>query len=150
MPDEPSQASLDQSLDDSTAKTKQAIHQDPALAQSLAATPQMQDVVVDVEKDLLHEIVTRLDESRLTPEEAQSLAQKFLALLPIQDQQDLLAKLQTLTQATRGATQSVYLKYAAPYEEYDRHKKIKMMTEHLQKGNIEHAITVAQGGTPNV
>jgi CCR4-NOT transcriptional regulation complex NOT5 subunit len=139
---------ISEELDQAAEATKQKLQQDPALAQSLGSTPDMQEAVIDIEKELLVEIMSNLDNNHISPEEAEKLAKEFLSYLPIQDQKDLLEKLARLSQKNKEA-QGIYLKYAQPVEEDERQKKLTLMSEHLQQGNIEHALTVAKGGTPN-
>ena len=139
---------IEQELDSAAAATKQQVHQDPTLSESLGATQELQDEVVDIERDLLDQIINRLDEDKMSPEEAQKLSQEFLSFLPIQDQKDLLAKLLQLSK-DNSATGSIYLKYAKPYEENDRLRKLELMSQHLSQGNIEQALAVAKGGTQN-
>lgn len=140
---------IEQELDTAAEATKQQLHQDPATSQTLAATPQLQDEVVDIEKDLLEQIIQRLDENKMSPEEAQKLAKEFLSLLPISDQQDLLKKLLQLSN-DNNATKGIYLKYAKPYEESETQRKLELMSQHLHAGNIEQALSVAKGGGQNV
>ena len=159
MPDQPSQPAqttptqdtpqdqtLEQDLDQVAENTKQQMRQDVAAAQSLATTPDMQDVVIDVEKELLDEIMKRLDDNQMSPEQAQNLAKEFLSYLPIQDQKDLLDKLYKMSQENKEF-QGIYLKYAQPYRENERHEKLKLMSEHIKNGKIEEALAVAKGGT---
>lgn len=108
--------------------------------------PTIQDIVTDVEKELLQAIVANLKENRLTEDQAKQLAQEFLALLPMQDKKDLLTKLYAFSQKHIEA-KGVYLKYAKPYEEEERQRKLALMSQHIQNGQIEHAINVARGGT---
>ncbi len=108
----------------------------------------LQQTVTDVEKELLNEIIIRLKENRMTPQDAQKLAKDFLALLPFHDQKDLLEKLKQLSQNNLMLS-GIYLHYAAPQEEADRQKKLELMSKHIQEGNIEHAIAVAKGELPH-
>ena len=139
---------LEKELNDAAEATKQSLHQDPQAAAELADSPTMQDAVVDVERDLLDEILKRLEQNEMSPEDAQKHAKEFLSFLPVHDQKDLLKKLYQLSQDA-SETQGIYLKYAQPYEEFDRHKKLKLMSEHLQNGKIEEALAVAKGETKN-
>ncbi len=141
-------ADLDQELDQAAAATKQKLQQDPALSQSLGGTSELQQEVVDIERDLLDEIVRRLDQNKMSSEDAQKLAQEFLAFLPIQDQRDLLNKLLQLSR-DNGATQGIYLKYAKPFEEEERQRKLTLMSQHIHKGQIEEALAVAKGEIKN-
>src|SRR5438132_222485 len=84
---------ISQELDQAATVTKQQIDEDPSLAQSLATTPEMQDTVIDIEKDLLAAIMKNLDTNQISPNDAEQLAKDFLSYLPIQDQKDLLEKL---------------------------------------------------------
>lgn len=104
----------------------------------------MQDIIDDVEKELLQSIINNIKENHMTEEEARELAQEFLSLLPIEDKQDLLAKLLKLSKE-HVEVKSVYLKYAKPYEEEDRQRKLTLMSQHIKDGNIEHALNVAKG-----
>ncbi len=139
---------LEEKLTLATQKTKDKIHQDPAKAQTLAATPALQDEVVDIEKKLLNEIVTRLKQNKMTPEEAQKLTKEFLSLLPIQDQKDLLTKLTRLSK-DNNAISGIYLHYAKPYEENETKRKLELMSQHLHLGKIEEALAVAKGEPQN-
>ncbi len=145
---QPPEENLSEELDKAAEATKQKMQQDPALAQSLGTTPDMQEAVIDIEKELLSEIMSNLDNNQISPEEAEKLAKEFLSYLPIQDQKDLLEKLSKLGRRNKEA-QGIYLKYAQPVEEDERQKKLALMSEHLQQGNIDHALTIAKGGTPN-
>ena len=137
---------FEKDLDQSAQITKQQMHQDPALAQSLGATSDMQDAVVDAKKELLDEVVKRLDKDQISPEEAQNLAKEFLSFLPIKNQEDLLEKLHKLSQ-DNSAAQGIYLKYAKPYEESETNRKLELMSQHLHQGKIEEALAIAKGGT---
>lgn len=110
---------------------------------------QMQNITKDVETDLLNIIINNLKQNSINRDEAKKLAREFLSLLPMQDKHDLLEKLHKLS-ADHTQTQELYLKYAKPYEEEERQKKLTLISEHLKNGQIEHALTIAKGGTPNV
>lgn len=108
------------------------------------ADQSMQTVTDDVEQELLNTIIANLDQATITVEEAQAVAKEFLALLPLQDQKDLLEKLYKLSQ-DHTETKGMYLKYAKPIEEEERQKKLALMSEHIKNGQIEHALAVAKG-----
>lgn len=105
----------------------------------------MQAIVTDVEKELLLSIIKNIKEQRLTEEQGRKLAKEFLSLLPMRDKEDLLSKLLSFSQKHVEAKQA-YIKVAKPHEEEERLKKLEMMSQHIQNGNIEHAITIAKGG----
>lgn len=107
-----------------------------------------QAIVDSVEKELVTEILDNVEQNRMTTEEAQTVAQEFLSLLPMQDKHDLLEKLRQFSKHhTEG--KSLYIKYGGPIEEAERQQKLTLMSQHIQNGQIEHAINVAKGGTPN-
>lgn len=106
----------------------------------------MQALITDVEKELLQTIITNLKSDSMNVEQGRQLAREFLSLLPMQDKKDLLEKLLTFSQKHAEA-KGMYLKVAKPFEEEERLKKLEQMSQHIQSGNIEHAITVAKGGT---
>src|SRR3989344_3545752 len=92
-----------------------------------AVTEDSLDVLIEkVEKDLLDIIVKELENSKLEPEKAQQLAKDFLALLPINHKVELLQKLHKLS-GTYPQAQSVFVKYAVPFEEEETHRKLASM-----------------------
>lgn len=137
-----------QSVNAAGEATKQQVQQNPEFSQKLGATPAMQNMVIDIEKELLAEITRNLDQEKMSPEQAEELAKEFLALLPIKDQEDLLEKLSKFSQQNTEA-QGIYLKFAKPLEEEERQKKLTLMSQHIKNGEIEHALAVAKGGLPN-
>jgi len=108
----------------------------------------MQTITTDVEKELLEVIIQNLKKHSLHVPEAKQLAREFLSLLPLQDKKDLLDKLYNFSQK-HGETKGVYLKYAKPMEEEERQKKLELISQHIQNGQIENALRVAKGGTTN-
>ncbi|HWY78950.1 MAG TPA: hypothetical protein VNW29_01190 [Candidatus Sulfotelmatobacter sp.] len=108
----------------------------------------MQTVTIDVEQELLKTIIQNLEQNNLDIDQAKKLAQNFLSLLPLQDQKDLLEKLYKLSKE-HNQTNGLYLKYAKPYEENERQKKLTLMSEHIKNGQIEHALAIAKGDAPN-
>lgn len=103
----------------------------------------VQTLVTDVERDLLLEITTHLKQNKLSGEQAQELARSFLAVLPVQDKEELLTKLKKLGEEFPEA-QSVFLKYAKEDELHARDQKLSQMALHIKSGNIEQALKVAK------
>lgn len=108
----------------------------------------MQTITTGIERDLLEVIIQNLEQHSIHIPQARELAREFLALLPLQDKKDLLEKLYKLSQK-HIETKGVYLKYAKPYEDEERQKKLELMSHHIKNGQIEHALTIAKGGIPN-
>lgn len=115
---------------------------DPNLPNQTVTPEELQKI----ETELLEHILTNVESEKMTFENAQSLSREFLAALPILDKKDLVQKLNVLAKKYPEA-QPAYLEVAAPYEEQERQRKLTEMAQHIQSGNIEHAITVAKGGT---
>lgn len=105
----------------------------------------IQTITTDIEKELVDEIVENLDQASITAEEAQQLAQDFLAILPMNDKKDLLKKLYTLSEKHTEA-KKIYLEYAKPYEEEERQKRLTLISQHIKNGNIEDALATAKEG----
>lgn len=131
---------VDQTLD----ATKNQMHQNPAIGQNFAATPPLQDTVVDIEKTLIDEIFKRINQEKISLEQAQKLTEEFLALLPVNDQKELLEKLRELSQTNTDA-QGVFLDYIKSSEAQETSTKLDHMSRHLHQGNIEEALAIAKG-----
>lgn len=97
----------------------------------------------DVERDLLFHIIFNLRRSKISLNEAQSLAKDFLALLPAEDKEQLLKKLEGLGQEYPEANE-VYLKYATPHYESKNQHALDEMSEYIRQGDIEKAIEVGK------
>src|SRR5258708_3355472 len=95
--------------------------------QKKQANDPIQNLIIDVEKDLLYQIMLHLRQRKISKEQSQQLAKDFLALLPVQDKKELLDKLYKLGEHNPEAKE-VYLKYATPYFEEERLKKLQEMT----------------------
>lgn len=108
----------------------------------------LKKLIEEVEKDLLAHIYANLKANEITAEQAQKLAQDFLKLLPFEDKEDLLEKLNTLGKQYREA-QEVYVKIGIPLEEQERQQKLDLMHKYIVTGELEKALDVAKGGTDN-
>lgn len=102
------------------------------------------DLIEQVEKDLLAEIVKNLEQNKINDEQAHKQARDFLSLLPIEDKKDLLDKLQRLSKANSEASE-VYIKYSNTLDEEEKQKKLRLMSEHIKNGQIDKAWLVAKG-----
>lgn len=104
------------------------------------------DIQAEVERikqELLDAIVAKLKENKMDPQKAQQLAVDFLAVLPINDQQDLLLKLKNLGEKYEEA-RAVYVRELGAINEERRNQALNQMHEHIQQGNIEAALAVAK------
>ncbi len=100
--------------------------------------------VYDVERELLKLIIKRLEESKIDVQKARLLAADFLKQLPIADQQDLLNKLKQLGQE-HAEIQQIYVTELGKVSDQKREEALNKMRDHIQQGQIEHAISIANG-----
>lgn len=107
------------------------------------ADPTLESTIESIEKDLLIEIMDEIQNNKMSTADAQTLAQKFLALLPITDKHDLLKKLRNLGEESKEV-KYVYNTYASTLDEEKRQQTLETMRQHIKSGNIEHAIQVAK------
>lgn len=104
------------------------------------------DVAQEVEKvkqELLDLILDHLRKNKIQTEQAQQQARDFLSTLPIKDQADLLAKLKNLGDKY-AESESVYLHELEKSEAEKRDHALSLMRDHIQKGDINGAISVAK------
>ena|SRR6185312_4129083 len=113
---------------------------------AMADIPNLNVLVEEVEKDLLSHIYANLKTNEITAEQAQTLAQEFLKLLPFKDKKDLLEKLNTLGKQYREA-QEVYVKLGIPLEEQERQQNLDLMHKHIVNGELDKALEVAKSAT---
>lgn len=111
-----------------------------------ASNPQnLKQLVDNIERDLLYQIIFNLKQNELSVEGAKKLARDFLSILPIQSQEDLYNKLSSLSQKYHEI-QPLFLKYSVPFKKQKEEQAINLMKQHIEQGNPEKAIDVAKGG----
>lgn len=107
----------------------------------------MQHEVKLVEKELVDLIIQHLKSNRIAVETARQQAKDFLALLPIQDQRDLLNKLKNLGEKYEEAKE-VYAEELGKANEVVRQQTLSQMRSYIQTGNIDAAIAAAKAMYP--
>ena len=107
----------------------------------------MQQEVKLVEKELVDLIIQHLKSNRIAVETARQQAKDFLALLPIQDQRDLLNKLKNLGEKYEEAKE-VYAEELGKANEVVRQQTLSQMRSYIQTGNIDAAIAAAKAMYP--
>lgn len=100
-----------------------------------------------VEKELVELIVEHLKANKIAAETARQQARDFLALLPVQDQKDLLAKLKTLGEKYEEAKE-VYAAEIGKVSEAVRQQALDQMRSFIQQGNLDAAIAAAKAVYP--
>jgi hypothetical protein len=103
------------------------------------------DVIKQVEKELLEIIEDKVEQMALTIDDASSLANDFLILLPLQTTQELCDKLQHLYKQ-HNACRPLYIKYAKGQDELRHSKKATILQELLQQNAIHRAYSLMIGG----
>ena len=96
-----------------------------------------------IKKELVDLIVIRLKENKMEAEKAQKLAADFLAILPVNDQKDLLIKLKQLGE-TYQEMREFYVQELTKYNEEQREHALLQMRNAIAEGKIENAIQVAK------
>ncbi len=103
----------------------------------------IQDEVQNVKKELIEIIIKNLRENKIPLARARKLSQDFINLLPIKDQQDLLAKLKNLS-ANYPETAGIYVEELNKITDTTTDQALTTMRDHIQSGNIDLAISVAK------
>lgn len=103
----------------------------------------LSEEVARLKKELVDIISENLQNNQIDSASAQKLASDFLAILPIQSWNDLLVKLKTFTQAHIEAKE-LYVEELSKDERLKSEQAINLMRDHIKKGDIEGAISVAK------
>lgn len=103
----------------------------------------LQKEITAVEESLLDLMMERLDAEKMDPTEAQQLAKDFLALLPIHDKKELLAKLQQLSQKHTDA-QALYIEELGKVKDEERDMVLNNMRDAIHRGDINAALEEAK------
>lgn len=112
-------------------QTKTLIHKDT------------QEFLMDVEKDLLLHVTLNLKKGKISKNQAQKIAQNFLALFPIYSQEDLIKKLRTLSFTCEEGLE-VFLKYAQPFYEEKKEEALQAALKEIKTGNLERALAIVK------
>ncbi len=96
-----------------------------------------------VKKELVELISKHLRENKIEADKARQLAADFLAVLPIQNHQDLLEKLKELGDKYQEAKEIYVGKLGADTNEQTK-LALTTMRDAIAQGNMEQAITVAK------
>lgn len=96
-----------------------------------------------IKKKLADMLIAHLKENKITPEKAKQLANDFLNALPIQDQKDLLTKLEKLGESYNEAKE-IYVEELGRIEEEKAKQTLVKMRQHIQTGNVDKAVETAR------
>lgn len=104
--------------------------------------------VTEIEKELLIQVMTNLDQKKMTDARAQALAQEFLNLLPVKNKKALFLKMRILAQHYKEASK-VYFKLAESIYKEEKSRKTKLASKYIRQGDIDHAVRAMKGGLFN-
>lgn len=96
-----------------------------------------------IENELLELIARHLQDNKMDAQTAQKLATDFLAVLPIQNRQDLLNKLKNLGEKY-GEVKQVYMQEFSKDTTAKEQEALTKMTHAIRQGNIDHALSIAK------
>jgi len=105
----------------------------------------VQQFVTDIEKELLIQVMTSLDQKKITDDRAQHLAQDFLYLLPVKNKRTLVLKMRTLASHYKEASK-VYFELAETIYKEEKLRKGKLASKYIKLGEIEKAVKTIKGG----
>lgn len=103
----------------------------------------LQQQINNVEDELFEIILKHLEENKIAVDKAQELAREFLAVLPIASQQDLLHKLQALSDTYPEAKEVYNDELSKTFTQKDK-EVLARMRDAIQQGKMEHAINIAK------
>lgn len=103
--------------------------------------------VKQIEKELVELIMSHLKSNALDMDTARQQARDFLALLPVDDQKDLLAKLKELGDKYYEAKE-IYAEELGKVEEMKRQQTLGQMRDYIKQGNLDSAIAAAKAMYP--
>lgn len=103
----------------------------------------LSEEVTKLKEELVAIITEHLQNNRIDSQKAQKLANDFLALLPIKNWGDLLAKLKQLSSVHEEAKE-LYVEELGKAEHRESEQKLNAMRDHIKTGDIEGAISVAK------
>lgn len=106
----------------------------------------LKELVKDVERDLVINIVLGVRYKRLTLKEAKTISKSFMASFPYKDHKELFEKLYILGSKHR-AVRKVFVKYFQDYEKEEIEKTLVNMRIFIKINDFENAIKVARGGS---
>ncbi|KKQ95520.1 MAG: hypothetical protein UT85_C0013G0008 [Candidatus Levybacteria bacterium GW2011_GWA2_40_16] len=99
--------------------------------------------VQNIKKELVEIIIKNLRGNKIPLARAKKLSQDFINLLPISDQQDLLAKLKNLSKSYPETT-GIYLEELNKATDQKTDQALSKMRDHIESGNIDLAISAAK------
>lgn len=100
---------------------------------------EINELVKDIERDLLINIILSLRHKRMTKKEAKKLSASYLKGFPFRDSEDLFLSLRVLSDKFREA-RKVYIKYAVDYYDLKDKKILSEMRFYMNTNEIDKAI----------
>jgi hypothetical protein len=104
----------------------------------------LEELIKDVERDLLVNILVSLKHKRMTKAQSIKLSKLFLTGFPIKDFESLFSALSTLSRDYSEA-RKVYVKHAVNYFDFKDKEKLENMRFYIGKKDYEKAILTGKG-----
>jgi hypothetical protein len=105
----------------------------------------VQQFVKDIEKELLVQVISNLDQKTITDDKAQKLAKDFIALLPVKSKKILVIKMRNLAHSYKEVAK-VYFDIAESIYKEERSRKSKIASRYIAQGDLDRAIRIVKGG----
>jgi hypothetical protein len=103
------------------------------------------ELVKDIERDLVINIVIGVRHKRLTLKESKDLSKSFMASFPFRNYNELFEMLYELSLRYKAA-RKVYVKYFPEFENEEKEKILMNMRNFIKTNDYENAIKAAKGG----
>ncbi len=105
----------------------------------------LEQLVQDIKRDLMIEVIVDLKNTKLSIDQARELARDFLNILPPINKEELLKKLGELGKVYKEV-RAVFIKYARLYDDEKRWYSLEQAHTYLQEGNVYLALRAVKGG----
>lgn len=103
---------------------------------------QLHELVIDIKKDILLEVLLRLKDIALPMEKAQEIAATYIQSGPFETVEEAIKSLNILADKY-PEVRGVYLKYAQPYYEEKRACLLTNIRAAVEQGDIDGAVEKA-------
>lgn len=108
-------------------------------------TTETRNMLSDMRRDVLFEIILGLKQMRISKQKAQQIAKAFVTASDAKTKKELIDALSEIAK-TYEEIKSVFLKYAVAYDTERRTIHVQLMVQYVHMGDIESALQIAKGG----
>lgn len=108
-------------------------------------TIEVRNMLSDVRRDVLFQIILGLKQMRISKQKAQAIAKAFVAASDVTTKKELIATLSEIAKMYEEI-KNVFLKYATIYDNERRTLHVQAMIFYVHLGDIDSALQIAKGG----